>query len=252
MVIEKLSLAGKSADEKPLLATGAAMPLDVMLDLLRDRDGRIEVDIPISGDLGNIDVGLNQLFRQATQAALQKAAFAYVKNALQPLGTILFAANLAGKLSRPRFEPVSFAPGEAEVTGEQARYADKLGTLLAERPELHITLCGVATEDDRQALTPAPEPAQETAPEEPGALDVAPPAAGSEPNTPTGDSSLAEESAQDPATLVTDETLLALARTRADAVKERLRATNGVQDTQLFDCRPSLDADGEARVELTL
>ena len=100
VVIEKLKLAGKSADENKLAASGAAMPLDVMLDLLRDRDGRIDVDVPITGNLSEIDVGLDQLVRQATQAALQKAALTYVKTALQPLGTILFAANLAGKAAR--------------------------------------------------------------------------------------------------------------------------------------------------------
>jgi len=157
VTIDKLKIAGKTDDEDPLVAAGAAMPLDVMLDLLRDSHDRIVIEIPVTGSLEHFDVGLNQVIRKATRAALQKAAVAYVKNALQPLGTILFAADLIGKAARPRFQPVAFAAGKSLLTGEHAGYTDKIAGLLKKRPSLGLTLCGVATKQDEIALMRAPK-----------------------------------------------------------------------------------------------
>jgi outer membrane protein OmpA-like peptidoglycan-associated protein len=202
------------------MAAGAAMPLDVMLDLLRDSDDRIEIEIPVTGSLESFDVGLNQVIRKATQAALQKAAVAYVKNALQPLGTILFAAKLVGKAARPRFQPVVFAAGKSSLSGDHVEYTNKIAELLKKRPSLGLTLCGVATNHDEIALAPVPE------------------------------ISLPEAQAT-PA--VTSEMLLALAKARADALKDGL-VSLGVDVAQLFDCRASFEPseDDVPRVEVML
>ena len=234
VIIDKLKLAGKTDGEDELVAAGAAMPLDVMLDLLRDSDDRIALEIPVTGTLESFEVGFNQVIRKATQAALQKAAMSYVKSALQPLGTILFAANLAGKAARPRFEPVLFNAGESQPTGEHVEYLNKISGLLKKRPALGLTLCGVATAQDEIALTPSPEAAL---------IDAVPSA-----TTSTIDSAPVTL-----VTLVTEESLLALAKARADAVKTSL-TSQGADVQQLFDCRPSIERadDSLPRVEVML
>ena len=167
----------------------------------------------------------------ANKAALQKAAMSYVKSALQPLGTILFAANLAGKAARPRFEPVLFSAGESQPTGEHVEYLNKISGLLKKRPALGLTLCGVATVQDEIALTPSPEAAP---------IDAVPSATTSTLDSP-------------PVALVTEESLLALAKARADAVKASL-TSQGADVLQLYDCRPSFERadDSLPRVEVML
>jgi hypothetical protein len=232
IAIDKLKIAGKTEDEDALVATGAAMPLDVMLDLLRDSDDRIELEIPVTGSLDSFDVGLNQVIRKATQAALQNAAMSYVKTALQPLGTILFAANVAGKLARPRFEPVEFAAGSSLPTGDHVVYTNKIAELLKERPALSLTLCGVATSQDQIALTPAPAPV---------------------PTVPPGEEQAGQPAPAEPVPAASEETLLALAKARADGIKDVL-VSHGVDAQQLFDCRASFESaeDDLPRVEIML
>jgi hypothetical protein len=236
VVIDKLKIAAKTEDEDALVAAGAAMPLDVMLGLLRDGDDRIALQIPITGSLDSFEVGLDHVIRTATQAALQKAAISYVQTALQPLGTILFAVNLAGKAARPRFEPVEFSAGASVPVAEQAEYTNKLAGLLEERPALRLTFCGVATKADQIALTPQPEPT-------PGELAQA---AGPTPSP-------GPSPAVVPIPVVSEEVLLALAKTRANVVKERLVA-RGIDPEQLYDCRASFESsgDGAPRVEVML
>jgi hypothetical protein len=222
VIIEALKLDAMADDKSAIVTAGKGMPMDVILDLLRHSDGRIEVDIPITGRLGAIDVELDELIRQATAAAMEKAAFAYVKKSLQPLGTILFVADLIGKATRPRFESVTFAAGDASLIGFQSAYVKKIAGMLADRPGLQLTLCGVATESDRVARSPAPEPGTE------------------------------KQSSATPA--VTEEMLLALARSRADLVKHELITSSGAEAEQLYDCQPSIDSEEGAtpRVEIML
>jgi len=218
VAIDQLKIAAKEDDGDSSTAVGSAMPLDVTLDLLRDSQDRITLEIPITGTLANFEVGLNQVVRKAAQAALHKAAFGYVKTALQPFGAILFAANLAGKAARPSFESVQFAAGQASPTGEPGAYVVKLADLMHKRPGLRLTLCGVATAGDEIALQPSAENGTAPSP-----------------------------------LLVSEEALLALAKSRADSVKD-IMVSRGIDAQRVFDCRPAFEpgADGAPRVEVML
>ncbi len=239
VAIDGLKLSGKAAGDHSLLGEGMAMPLDVALDLLRDGDGRIELELPISGSLSDPQFGTGDIVKVAMQNALQKAAIAYAKNALQPLGTIMMIGKLAGKAARPRFAPVSFAPASAELTDEARAYLDKVSQLLADRPGLTLTFCGVSTIADRDALiagTPPPEPQP-----------------GGEPDS--GDIEGTPEPMPPPAEIPSFEAeRLALARERGGAMQDYLQTARGIDAARLFRCRPTLDPDPEAtpRVEITL
>lgn len=225
VILDKLKLALASESESAWVAEGLSMPLDVMLDLLRDRNDQIEVELPITGSLDDPEFGTGDLLRLATQAALQKAALSYVKSALQPLGTILFAADLIGKATRPRFKPIEFVPGVIDLTDEQIAYIDKLDALLDKRPRLRLTFCGFATGADEAALL-AVETQAVTAltPEEP----IEP--------------------------VISDSQLLNLAKGRADAIKSSLLVSGTIDAERLYDCRPSIEPSVDAlpRVEITL
>jgi hypothetical protein len=254
LTIERLQLAGKAGDQDDgVLAQGMAMPVDVALDLLRDRQDRIRLDLPVTGSLDNPNFGTGDIIRQATQRALQNAAMSYVKNALQPLGTLMLVGNLAAKAARPRFEPIEMAPGETELPDQGEAYLDKLGGMLAERPGLRLTICGVATAADREVLAAEAAARLEEAPGT--AADVAEPGAAPAPGASTGDAEAVDEGAgevQPPA--VSPAELLELAQLRTTRVISYLSSREGVDRERLFLCRESIedDADAAPRVEITL
>ena len=129
----------------------------------------------------------------------------YVKNALQPLGTIMFVGKLLGKAAAPRFEPVKFETGSNEYANKDSvAYMDKIAKLLSDRPKLSITVCGVATQSDRAEL-----------------LKLALQAAAKEESSKTTEKETPPENANEQDTVIdiSREQLLELAKTRGEKVK---------------------------------
>ncbi|MFX3658289.1 MAG: DUF748 domain-containing protein [bacterium] len=237
LLIERLQISAKD-DADAVLSQGMTMPVDVALNLLRDRQDRIRFELPVTGSLSNPSFGTGDIVRQAMQKAVQNAAMSYVKNALQPLGALLMVGNLAAKAARPRFVPVEFLAGESTLPAVGREYLDKLSTMLAERPGLSLTLCGVATAADREALV-----AEALALQEAEAVD------GEE-----AENAAAEGAAPLPPPQISDARLLRLAALRTTSVIGYLTEQPGVSRDRLFACREAIDSDADAapRAEVTL
>ena len=131
---------------------GADLPLSVALNLLKDKDGRIDLKVPIATKLGKFAVDTSDIVNTALANAAKQAALAYVKQALQPLGTLMFVKDMAAAAARPRFQPVVFSPGSADIEASQWDYVNKVVALMMNRPALTITLCGIASQADEAAI----------------------------------------------------------------------------------------------------
>jgi hypothetical protein len=256
LTIDRLQLAGKAGtDDEGFLAQGMAMPVDVALDLLRDREDRIRLELPVTGSLSNPSFGTGDVVRQAMQKALQNAALSYVKNALQPLGTLMLVGNLAAQAARPRFEPVVMAPGEDLLDDTAHAYLDKLAGVLTERPGLSLTICGVAAPADREALAAARAEAADAGTAEGGddLAGAATEAAVAERGA-AGEQAEGEAGGDEALPAVSDAAMLELAGLRTTRVVGYLSSTGGVDRERLFLCRERIDdaADARPRVEITL
>jgi hypothetical protein len=222
----RVKISGLKVDKGLVGGTaGGEMPISLALDLLKDGDGLIDLKIPLSSDLKDFSVDTSYIIQTALVNAARRAAFAYVKQALQPLGTLLFIKGMAEVAARPRFQPLAFAAASAKLEGDSLTYAGKIKDLLLGRPALTITLCGVATDIDKAAL----------------ALRAAESAAGSPAE---GGPALPPEDFR-PA-------LLALAEERG-AVLTRQFVQGGVDVARLYACRATYVADESApRLEISL
>jgi len=150
--LAKLSIKESDHEKAQGLIDQLEMPLDSALDLLRDGDDNIVFDLPINGSLDDPQFRLGGMMKLAIGKGMKMAAMNYLTSALQPLGTILLAKDIVGFVAKPRFKSLSFEAGKAEIDATNSAYLRKIGTLLKKRPKLSITLCGIATGDDRIAL----------------------------------------------------------------------------------------------------
>ncbi len=207
LTLTKLSIKESDPEKAQGLIEQLEMPLDSVLDLLRDSDDNIVFDLPINGSLNDPQFKLSGVVKLAIGKGMKMAAMKYLTNALQPLGTILLAKDIIGIIAKPRFKPLSFAAGKSELNNDTVAYLDKLGKLLLNRPKLTISLCGIANKDDQIVLSSA---AAEQQPEKTE-------------STPT----------------TTKEQLHALAAARANNAHAHLRQ-QGIGNNQLFACNPEI------------
>jgi hypothetical protein len=235
------------------------VPLDLALALLRDPTGNISLSIPVSVDEKGTRTGVATIIA----GALRQALIGALTSPLKMLGSVasgvggLFGGDGGG------IAPIAFAAGATEPESGQGERYEGLVKLLAERPELALRLRGRSGPDDRprvaeqmliervergaglpeleegagflqrRRLTGALE---DRGRGEPGELD-------------SDDAAMLERYIA--AVEVSDERLAALARARAEAVRELATAEYGVAPSHLLVADPAPPGPPAVLLELT-
>jgi hypothetical protein len=144
----KLKLEPASEDARKRLNKQLTMPLDVALNTLRDKNKNIQLSIPVKGNISDPNFDFSDILKQASAKATRSASIGLLKHALQPYGTMITVAELAykggKKLTAIKLSPISYQAASASLEGEQIDYLEKIAILMKERPDIGITLCGVA------------------------------------------------------------------------------------------------------------
>ena len=124
LAVEQMQLGGKVRK-----AGARDLPLDLLVALLADRNGRIDVHIPVSGDLHDPKFDFGAVFAQAFRKIVT-APFRALTAAL-------------GKAGRDReFGEVAFEPGTAEASKQTRDDLQQIAQALAKRPGLALSVCG--------------------------------------------------------------------------------------------------------------
>lgn len=208
-----------------------SVPLETGLAMLRDREGRIKLKVPVSGDVENPEFSAADAINQALVKATEKAAVGYLAMTLQPWGAILLAADLAkdfGSGATAKLDPVTFAAGSSELKPEFDDYFAKVATLLEERPDVQLRLCGRAVQQDR-ATPVTPPPVDESKWKK-----------------------LFDRKKEPEAAPPSDADLVQLARDRATKVLDKLVEDHAVPAERIYTCDPKPDPEdaGEPRVDV--
>lgn len=218
--LQQLELTG--TDSKDSLQSRLPVPMNVALDTLRDKQNRIQLKIPVAGNINDPKFSLNDAINQAVAGSLQKGAFSYLKYALQPYGTLISVAQYAGEtMSKVRLNPIEFPPGQFTLSAGDREYLGKVAQVLKDRPKIAIKLCGVAVQQDEVALQQQ-LPAQQPVP------------------APTG---TAQPSQPPPAVVIDKARFTELAQQRADTIKDYLIEQHGIPASHLVGCLPQLELD---------
>ncbi len=127
LVIDQLTLG------EPVESPNAvSLPLGLAIALLKDANGVINIDLPLSGSLDDPEFSIWGLLGDALLNLLTKI----VSSPFQAL------ASLAG--SDMDFSTIEFVPGSAVLNEQQKQKLNKLAKALSERPNLKLEVKGVA------------------------------------------------------------------------------------------------------------
>lgn len=124
-----------------------SMPVDMALDLLRDSNGNVKLNIPISGDLSNPDFGAGDVSSQLSELVLQNAALHYLKLSLQPYGLFLSLAAYAGsELMAIRLDALTYVPFQYELTEQHKEKLQNIVEIMTKKTSLELHVCPFSSE----------------------------------------------------------------------------------------------------------
>jgi len=121
------------------------LPLDMAVALLTGPDGRIDIDLPVSGDLNDPQFRISGIILRA----FGNLVTAMVTSPFRLLGRLV-------GIESENFDQVEFEPGQSELTPPEHEKLIKLAEALTLRPNLSLNVLGVAAVDaDTAALKKA-------------------------------------------------------------------------------------------------
>ena len=120
----------------------ADLPLGLVVALLKDRNGVINLDVPISGNVTNPEFGFGRVIGNAITSILTNIVTSPFR----------FLAGLVG-FEGDDIEVIEFAPGRSDVSPPQREKLIRLAEALEQRPQLQLRVPPVfAQQADEQAL----------------------------------------------------------------------------------------------------
>jgi hypothetical protein len=134
--VDQLTLGQKNASPD-----ATKLPVKLGVALLKDREGRIALDVPVKGRLDDPKFDVVPVIWQVVMNLLVKAA----ASPFSLLGALVGGGE--------ELSYIEFAPGQSTIGEVEAAKIDKLGKALYERPALNLEISGAADDSlDRAAL----------------------------------------------------------------------------------------------------
>jgi hypothetical protein len=143
LTLHRLSVKGAQGDT--LFKQQFGIPLSMALALLRDLNGNIKLDIPVTADESGTKVGLGTVVAGAIKSAILGA----VTSPLKGIGAILGSGDNAGVVEPP---PIAAEVGRPAPTPDGEKQVAQLAELLASHPGVGVELDPVVTPADARWL----------------------------------------------------------------------------------------------------
>lgn len=229
----KLEVSALNGNELPEGAESLGMPLDFALNLLRDKNGMIELKLPITGDIHSPDFSLSNIIGKVMFKVISET----IVNYYLPFGLIM-AATMQDTLSSFSFDPVVFTPGKTELDTAAMTSLDKLSAMLNSREQLHLSFCAPSTWQDWSVKFGPPSSGQ--------AADE------SDVKEESNENSAQNKSPAEPVMTVEQvDALKAIADQRSDVVKQYL-IDKGVKTGQVILCEDQFDQTNKGLPQMNI
>ncbi len=219
MTFRDLAFSPLTKADARRLSANVGVPIETVVGLLENRNGVIDLSIPLSGDLTNPEFDLSNAIGQAVRGAMVGAITAPFSLLFAPVQAV------AGAVAPEQtFKPITFEPELARPDAECRPVIGQLSELLRERPELNLKVCGRATKADLASFLER---------------NGYPPASSAEPPE-----ALMEQAGKD---------LTALAKQRTQIVRRAVLDAAQLPPERLTECRPVYDPNDTRppRAEIT-
>jgi hypothetical protein len=135
IIMKQLTLGSRVASPE-----AKDLPLDLAISILEDSDGRIDLDLPMSGSLDDPKFSYGAIIWKAIENVIVKIVTA----PFRALGALFGGGE--------KFENIVFEAGRAQLEPPEQEKLANLASALIKRPNLSLDVAGVYSDTDRTAL----------------------------------------------------------------------------------------------------
>ncbi len=149
ILLRGIELSSVDDYERKESSNQSYIPFNTALGMLKDGDGNVELDLPVSGDTSSPSFGFSGFITLLVKQATIAGAKEYLTMTFVPYASLVKIVMAADKhLLKIEVSDLNYSPKEFEVTEDQNVFITTFTELLKDKKDLQIKMCGVSTAED--------------------------------------------------------------------------------------------------------
>jgi len=146
VLLEAIETGFVDSEEAGSLIDQGALPLNMAIGMLKDSDGNVELDVPLSGSTSDPKFGFSSIITLITKKAIISATQDYLLTTFVPYANIVSIAITAGEIAlKLRFDDVAYKVEQVEPDDHQMAYLKDFIALMKDKEKTRVTLCAIST-----------------------------------------------------------------------------------------------------------
>lgn len=131
------------------LSEQSFIPLNIALGALKDGDGTINMDVPLSGNVNDPDFGVSGFMSLIAQKAALSASQSYLLTTFVPYANVISLTQMVGEFAlKVRIDDLIYRAGQTQLETTQSEFSQSIIALLEDKEDMSLKLCAIATKDD--------------------------------------------------------------------------------------------------------
>ena len=149
VLLQALETGLVDSEEAGNLIDQGALPLNMALGMLKDGDGNVELDVPLSGSTSDPEFGMSSIVTLITKKAIMSATQDYLLTTFVPYANIVSIAITAGEFAlKLRFDDLEYQEKQIEPNDSQSAYLKDFISLMQDKQDTRVTICAISTPAD--------------------------------------------------------------------------------------------------------
>jgi len=154
LLVQGLETAMADSHETGALIDQGALPFNIALGILKDSQGNVELDVPVSGSTSDPSFGISSIVTLITQKAIWMATQDYLMTTFIPYANIVSAAMTVGEFAlKLRFDDLIYQEKQIAPNKAQQAYLDAFIALMQDKDDIRVNICAISTPADIDLVT---------------------------------------------------------------------------------------------------
>jgi|GEM_PF-719019 len=147
--INGLETTAVNSQEANLIKDQVGIPFNTALGMLKDGNGDLVLDVPLSGKTSSPSFGISSFIALITKKAVMSATQDYLMATFVPYANIVSVAMTAGEfILKLRFEDLPYQAKQVEPDEKQTEYIEQFIAVMKDQKNTRVRICAISTPAD--------------------------------------------------------------------------------------------------------